>query len=159
MVFLSSTMRELSHKKKNLDWSYSAICLQPPANTFGFSFLLKQMERIQFPLWHHNGLISTATCLTRTSCKVQWQWTERNHLRIWIFMFNQTFAKDESNSRTSSCIGTSGKLNHSRRYTNSILSWTMSEMEIKAWSSLHMMLFNARTLISTKEWPGGLRQS
>lgn len=29
----------------------------------------------------------------------------------------------------------------------------MSEMEIREWSSLQMMLFNARTRISTKEWP------
>lgn len=64
-----------------------------------------------------------------------------------------TWDNVDSNSRTSCCIGTSGKLNHSRRYTKSIFSWTMSETVIREWSSLQMMFFNARALISNKEWP------
>ncbi len=59
------------------------------------------------------------------------------------------------NSRTSSCNGTSGQLNHSRRKTNSILSWTRSGTAMRPWSSLLLIFLRARTLISTKECPYG----
>ena len=65
----------------------------------------------------------------------------------------RTLDNVESSSRTSSCIGTSGKLNHSRSTTNSILSWTRSDSDSSECSSLERMLFMARTLISLREWP------